>query len=271
VTAFLVYRTIIQQVATQPSEKIVVAAVNLAVGEAITIEHINLSSWPKNTVPSTAIRSLEEAKGKIVRRSFVAGEPLLTSKVIDPALAAQGGLLPLLVPEGLRGVTIKVDEAVRESGFVQPGSRVDVVVSMRSHRGTDRVAKVILQNVPVLAAGQTVEMQDNKPVKVTTVTLALTPEQAERLALGQAESRGKLILATRNVRDEKVITTAGATKAGLFGPSERKPAESRVTDRAPLAVPRVHTHTVSILRGGNVTERTFVREAGNRWVSVQAN
>ncbi len=269
VTAVLVYRTIVRQVAErgQPSEKIVVAAVNMDVGEAITSEHIKLSAWPKSTVPSAAIRNLEDAKGKVVRRSFVAGEPVLTSKILDAELAAQGGLLPLLVPEGLRGITIKVDEAVRESGFVQPNSHVDVVVSMRTRRGTDQVAKVILQNVPVLAAGQTVEMQDNKPVKVTTVTLALTPEQAERLALAQTESKGKLILATRNIRDDKVITTAGVTREGLFGPSEEKPAEPRVADRAPLPVPKVRTHTVSILRGGNASERTFVRQAGNRWVS----
>lgn len=269
VTAVLVYRTIVRQVAerAQPSEKIVVAAVNMDVGEAITSEHIKLSAWPKNTVPSAAIRNLEDAKGKVVRRSFVAGEPVLTSKVLDAELAAQGGLLPLLVPEGLRGITIKVDEAVRESGFVQPNSHVDVVVSMRTRRGTEQVAKVILQNVPVLAAGQTVEMQDNKPVKVTTVTLALTPEQAERLALAQTESKGKLILATRNIRDDKVITTPGVTREGLFGPSEEKSAEPRVADRAPLAVPKLRTHTVSILRGGNASERTFVRQAGNRWVS----
>ncbi len=272
VTAFLVYQTIIQQAAAKapPSEEIVVAAVNMPVGETITSQHIKLASWPTGAVPPSAIRSLDKAEGQVVRRSVVVGEPLLTSKVIDPALAAQGGLLPFLVPEGLRGVTIKVDEAVRESGFVQPGSRVDVVVSMRSHRGTERVAKVILQNVPVLAAGQTVEMQDNKPVKVTTVTLALSPEQAERLALAQAESRGNLILATRNIRDDKIVTTAGATKAGLFSTSERKPAKSRVTDRAPLAVPRVRTHTVSVLRAGETSERVFVREGGDHWVPVQA-
>lgn len=272
VTAFLVYRTIIQQAAAkaQPSEEIVVAAVNMAVGEIVTSQHIKLSSWPTGAVPPSAIRSLDKANGQVVRRSVVVGEPLLTSKVIDPELAAKGGLLPMLVPEGLRGVTIKVDEAVRESGFVQPHSRVDVVVSMRSGRGTDRVAKVILQNVPVLAAGQTVEMRDNTPVKVTTVTLALTPEQAERLALAQAESRGKLILATRNVRDDQIVKTAGVSTARLFSTSEPRPAKPRVTDRAPLAVPRVQTHTVSVLRAGETSERVFVRGGGDHWVPVQA-
>ena len=270
VTAFLVYRTITQNVglAGQSGEQVVVAAVNMPVGETVTGQHVRLSSWPKDAVPQGALRSLAEAEGQVVRASIVVGEPLLRAKLLDPEFAALGGLLPMLVPEGLRGVTIKVDEAVRESGFVQPNSRVDIVVSMRSDRSSDRVAKVILQNVPVLAAGQIVEMRGNKPVKVTTVTLALTPEQVERMALAQAESKGKVILATRNLRDNRVVKTAGITKARLLSPSNSKPTKARVTDRAPLPVPKVETHTVAVLRAGQATERIFVREAGDLWVPV---
>lgn len=270
VTAFLVYRTITQNVglAGQSAEQVVVAAVNMPVGETVTGQHVRLSSWPKDAVPQGALRSLAEAEGQVVRASLVVGEPLLRAKLLDPEFAALGGLLPMLVPEGLRGVTIKVDEAVRESGFVQPNSRVDIVVSMRSERSSERVGKVILQNIPVLAAGQIVEMQGNKPVKVTTVTLALTPEQAERMALAQAESKGKVILATRNLRDNRVVKTAGITKARLLSPSNSKPTKARVTDRAPLRVPKVETHTVAVLRAGQATERIFVREAGDLWVPV---
>lgn len=270
VTAFLVYRTITQNVglAGQSGEQVVVAAVNMPVGETVTGQHVRLSSWPEDAVPQGALRSLAEAEGQVVRASLVVGEPLLRAKLLDPEFAALGGLLPMLVPEGLRGVTIKVDEAVRESGFVQPNSRVDIVVSMRSERSSERVGKVILQNIPVLAAGQIVEMQGNKPVKVTTVTLALTPEQVERMALAQAESKGKVILATRNLRDNRVVKTAGITKARLLSPSNSKPTKARVTDRAPLRVPKVETHTVAVLRAGQATERIFVREAGDLWVPV---
>ncbi len=270
VTAFLVYRTITQNVglAGQSGEQVVVAAVNMPVGETVTGQHVRLSSWPEDAVPQGALRSLAEAEGQVVRSSIVVGEPLLRAKLLDPEFAAMGGLLPMLVPEGLRGVTIKVDEAVRESGFVQPNSRVDIVVSMRSERSSERVGKVILQNVPVLAAGQIVEMRGNKPVKVTTVTLALTPEQVERMALAQAESKGKVILATRNLRDNRVVKTAGITKARLLSPSNSKPTKARVTDRAPLRVPKVETHTVAVLRAGQATERIFVREAGDLWVPV---
>ncbi|MFQ5520466.1 MAG: Flp pilus assembly protein CpaB, partial [Candidatus Methylomirabilia bacterium] len=145
-------------------------------------------------------------------------------------------------------------------------------VSMARERGSQgRIAKVILQNVPVIAAGQIVEMKDNKPVNVTTVTLALTAEQAERLALAQTE--GRLMLATRSVRDDRVLQTIGITRATLLGhaPStpEPGPASARVADGAPRPTPKAKTHTVSVLRAGKVTEYSFVHDGGESWVSVQ--
>jgi Flp pilus assembly protein CpaB len=85
--------------------------------------------------------------------------------------------------------------------------------------------RVILQNIPVLAAGQSVEMRGNKPVSVTTVTLALTPEQSERLALGQAE--GRLMLATRKLGDERVVQTSGTNVQKLLDISEMPARKNR--------------------------------------------
>lgn len=269
-TGVLVYRTISQKVARdagqQPTEELVVAAVNMELGEALTRQHIKLASWPKATVPQGTLRSLAEAEGLVARTSIVAGEPMLEAKLLDPKRAAQGGLLPMLVPEGLRGVTIKVDKAVEESGFIQPNSRVDVLASMDS-KGGDRIAKVILQNVPVLAAGQTVETKDNRPVKITTVTLALTPEQAERLAL--AQSLGRIMLATRNFGDDESIPTVGATRAALLGsPPSTPKANSTEADGARVSMPAVETHMVSVLRAGQVTDYSFVRDAARAWVAA---
>lgn len=269
-TGVLVYRTITQKVArqagVQPTEELVVAAVNMELGEALTPQHIKLVSWPKATVPQGAIGSLAEAEGLVTRTSIVAGEPMLKGKLLDPKRAAQGGLLPMIVPEGLRGVTIRVDKAVEESGFIQPNSRVDVLASMDS-KGGDRIAKMILQNVPVLAAGQTVETKDNKPVKITTVTLALTPEQAERLAL--AQSLGRVMLATRKFGDDQSVLTVGATRAALLGsPASSPKAKSTGDDGARAFRPAVETHMVSVLRAGQVTDYSFVRNAAKAWVAA---
>ena len=268
-TSFLVYRAVTRMAPRgQGTEEVVVAAVNMEVGETVTSKHIKLSSWPQADVPAGAFTSLPEAEGWVARGSIVVGEPLLKAKFLDPELAGRGGLLPMLVPEGLRGVTIKVGRAVQESGFVHPNSHVDVVVSIAKGGSTSRgrIAKVVLQNILVLAAGQTVEMHNNKPVKVTTVTLALTPKQVERLALAQSE--GKLMLATRNLRDDRVIRTGGVTRASLLG-HQPSTAPTKAKARVPLPPPKLKTHGVSVLRGGRETDYKFVRGKNEPWSLVE--
>jgi pilus assembly protein CpaB len=266
----LVYRVLKQAAAIgqqqQAIEMIVVASVNMNMAETITPQHVKLLPWPARSVPPGALRTLADAEGRVVRASIVAGEPLLDGK-LAPQLAGKGGLMPMLVPEGQRAVTIKVDDAVKESGFVLPNSRVDVLVSMaKEPNSQNRISKVILQDVTVLAAGQTVELRDNKPVTVTTVTLALVPAQVERLALAQIE--GKLMLAMRNLRDTQIVQTKGVTAASLLSdaaPSAapvpvgaKKPAV--VTASAPLPPPRVETHAVTVLRGNKPAEVVFTRD-----------
>lgn len=266
-TSTLVYR-VLQQAAAgtrQDVEMIVVASVNMTMAETITSQHVKLLPWPAKSVPSGAVRTLAAAEGRVVRGSIVAGEPLLEGK-LAPALSGRGGLMPMLVPEGQRAVTIKVDDATKESGFVLPNSRVDVLVSMAKERNSqDRISKVIIQDVTVLAAGQTVELRDNKPVAVTTVTLALQPAQVERLALAQSE--GRLTLAMRNLRDTQIVHTKGATAASLLSdgapaavPVPVKKAAGRVKVSAPLPPPRVETHAVTVLRGNKPAEVLFTRD-----------
>lgn len=269
--SFMVYRIVAEarsaagrQHATQG---IVVATVNMDLAETVTSKHVRLIAWPQQAVPVGAIKTLAEAEGRVVRGSMVAGEPLLEAK-LAPQLAGRGGVMPMLVPEGERGVTIKVDDAVKESGFVMPNSRVDVLVAMaRSEHSQERVAKLILQDVLVLAAGQTVEMRDNKPTSVTTVTLSLTPDQAERLALAQTD--GRLTLGTRNLRDKQIVQTEGVTKETLLAGTSRAAKPARATARtvasAPLPVPTIETHSIAVLRSTKVTEHVFVRSAGQSW------
>ena len=280
IASFFVYQ-VVRQLALaggpEAKETVVVAAVNMSMAEAVTSQHVKLVQWPKGAIPAGAIRTLPEAEGRVVRSAIVAGEPLLESR-LAPELAGRGGVMAMLVPEGQRGVSIKVDDAIRESGFILPNSRVDVLVSM-SKPGSqqERIAKVILQDVPILAAGQTVEMRDNKPITVTTVTLSLTPEQTERLAVAQSE--GRIILTTRNLRDNQVVRTPGATQATLLSDVARPtttavasaaPAARRtVAASAPLPAPTVEGHTVSVIRGSRLTEQQFIKVGDRGWLERQ--
>jgi pilus assembly protein CpaB len=266
-TGSVVYRAIADKfegaARTQTTNEVAVAAANINLGEVLTSQHIKLISWPKDSMPSGTLGSVAEAEGRVALTSLVVGEPLLDAK-LAPKLAG-GGILPMLVPENLRGVTIKVDDAVRESGFVSPNSRVDVVVSIAEREGSaERTGKVILQNVPVLAAGQSVEMRGNKPVPVTTVTLALTPEQAERLALAQTE--GRLMLATRNLGDNRVVETPGTNVKKLLGTSSTLPPKQPTTTRAAPSENPPPPYTVSVFHGNQMTQHQFVQNRGSEWV-----
>ena len=266
-TGSVVYRAITNkfeaEARTQPTREVAVAAANINLGEALTAQHVRLMSWPKDSVPVGTLGSVAEAEGRIALTSIVVGEPLLDAK-LAPKLAG-GGILPMLVPENLRGVTIKVDDAVRESGFVSPNSRVDVVVSIADRQGTaERTGKVILQNVPVLAAGQSVEMRGNKPVPVTTVTLALTPEQAERLAVAQTE--GRLMLATRNLGDNRVVETPGTNVKKLLGTSSAPPQKQPTSTRVAPSENPPPPYTVTVFHGNEMTEHRFVQNRGSEWI-----
>ena len=281
------------------TEQLAVAAANIAVGEALTAKHIKIAEWPDSTVPAGALRSAKDAEGRVARTSIVAGEPLLDAKL---APAGQGGLMPVLVPAGKRAVTIKVDEAIQKSGFVVPNSRVDVLVTMARQSGQTRESRMVLQDVMVLASDQIVEMKDNKPVTMTTVTVAVSPQEAERLALSQNE--GKVTLALRNLQDNAQISTPGVTTAQLLGspapapaiakssaktsastkrsttkrssppapvaPHPAAAAQSPATTSAPQAAPSVSKHTVSVIKGANATDVVFVQDAERGWLEAPA-
>lgn len=271
-TASMVYQAIMGQfkveAKVQPTKQVAVAAANISLGETLTKQHVKLMSWPPESVPADAIETVDAAVDRIALASLVVGEPVLDAKLAPKQFS--GGILPMLVPENLRGVTIKVDDAVRESGFVSPNSRVDLIVTIKDgNSAAERKSKVILQNIPVLAAGQSVEMRGNKPVSVTTVTLALTPEQSERLALAKTE--GQLMLATRKLGDESIVQTRGTNVNRLLevapapAPARRRPTTTAVTSVAPEPPAPPPSYSVVVFRGSEMTEHKFIQN-GSHWV-----
>ena len=215
--AYLALRYLRQQatplLAAEPRRGEVALAVHdLPVGHVLTKDDIKVINWPGEAMPEGFISSNEAAVGRGVITPLRMNEPLLETKL---ATKDAGGGLPLAVNEGLRALSIRVDEVISVAGFVVPGTRVDILLTMVGPSG-EQTTKVIMQNVQALAAGQQVEKdKDGKPLIVSVITVLVTPDQAETLAL--ASSQGHIQLALRNTLDTTRIVTDGAKTSQLLG------------------------------------------------------
>jgi pilus assembly protein CpaB len=155
-----------------------------------------------------------------------ADEPLLQSKLAGAGVSG----LAAAIPAGMRAVSVKVDEVIAVAGFVVPGTRVDVLVTMPPAGEAAGSSRVVLQNIKVLAAGQSFDpTEQGKPQDATVITLLVTPAEAEALAL--AANQGRIQLALRNTLDEALSNTSGA----------QPPAAIRVAPGAAGAPPRAAT------------------------------
>jgi pilus assembly protein CpaB len=241
--------------ATQP---VVVAAADLGLGAELKKEDLQVMAFPEGQTPAGGFASVDEILGRGLIVPVVKNEPILAGK-LAPTEAGHG--LPPVIPPGMRAVSVRVNEVVGVAGYVLPGTRVDVVATASpTNQATDTMSKVVLANVQVLTAGTRLEQdeQADKPMQVTVVTLLVTPEQVERLALASTE--GKIQLALRNPLDPDAPATPGIKQAGLMvgaaAPAPR-PAAARATSspkaRGPVTMeappPPPPAPTVEIIRG----------------------
>jgi pilus assembly protein CpaB len=219
--------------AAAPATQVVVAADDIPVGTTLAAEHLRTVAWPADAVPAGAPTRPDAVIGWVARASLVRNEPLIPEKLADPNAR---GVLPLVIPPGMRAASVRVNEVTGISGFVTPGSKVDIiaVVEAKGEAG-GREAFTLLEDVEVLAIAQTMDHKDTKPTLVNTVTLLVSSAQAERLTLAAAE--GTLQLALRNFQDRSPGRAPGITVADLVG----APAP-------PTAVPSVAAQ-VELLRG----------------------
>jgi pilus assembly protein CpaB len=189
------------------------AAHDLVLGAKIDASAIKKIRWPKDTLPAGAITDTQSVIGSIVKAPFVENEPLVTAKLFDGDKSA--GVLPLLIPANMRAMSVAVDEVGDIAGFVLPHARVDVLVALAGNSGhQDSRAKIVLENIEVLAVAQTLDQKDQPQVE-KVVTLLVTPDEAERLALASRE--GTLRLAMRNYTDNDIVATAGVDIQKIMG------------------------------------------------------
>jgi pilus assembly protein CpaB len=233
------------------SRQMVVAGRDLEPGELLSEQDVKLVSWPGGAVPEGYAQSVAEVVGRGVITRVAANEPLLDAKLAD---RSGGGGLAITIPEGMRAMSVRVDEVIGVAGYVIPGTRVDVLLTIlpdgNSSSQNATVSKVVLQNVQALSAGQ-VHSRDpeGKPITATVLTVLVSPEDAEKLAL--ASGQGRIQLALRNMIDVKEVRTDGARVNQLLtgvAAARRTPTRSSA---APAAAEQPSSATtVEVIKGG---------------------
>src|SRR5436190_1556850 len=145
------------QAYTKNLSKVAVAKVAIPVGSKIVPEQIMVVQFPKESTPDGSFESAEKLAGRVVVTNIGPRDPVTESKLAPEGTA---GGLSAVIPEGYRAMTVKVDDVVGISGFIMPGTLVDVVVTIdpAEHAGMqDPISKIVLQNIKVLANGQNID------------------------------------------------------------------------------------------------------------------
>ncbi len=226
------------QAYTKDLGNVVVAKKEIQLGEKITAEHLALSAIPNGSAPEGVFRKMDQLVGRVAITPIGVRETITNMKL---APEGTGAGLSAVIPEGYRAMTVKVDDVVGVSGFIMPGSFVDIVAivlppAKQGGEATGPISKIVLQNIKVLASGPKIDSPENQrePSSVKAVTLQVTPEQAEKLVL--AANEGKLQLVMRNYSDQEDTQTKGANKSTLlsgetFVPQPAPPSEKADTSK----------------------------------------
>ncbi len=243
--------------AATPSRTIMVAARDLPAGSIVRREDVETVGWPGSALPEGFAMEAGEVVGRGLIVEVLENEPLLDWKLAD---REAGGGLPITIPEGMRAVSVEVDEVVGVAGFVLPGTRVDVLATVMP--GTDRrltTTRIILQNIRAIAADQKYQQDiEGEPQYVTVVTLLVTPSHAEALTLAATE--GRIQLALRNTLDSEEVETGGRRISSLLtsGGTTARTAPSSGTPARAADPERV----IESYEGGNRTLLKFGNGGG---------
>jgi pilus assembly protein CpaB len=230
---------------------VVVAAADLNWGTKLTRDMLTTLPFLKESLPGGYLSDPEALVGRVAVAALKEREPVLESR-LAPDNVTVGGVSAVIKP-GMRAVAVKGDKVIGISGFIQPGNRVDILVTLKDPATKNEITKMVLSNVLVLATGTEIEeRRDGQPRPVDVYTLEVDPEQAERLSLAAAE--GKLQFALRNMTDQETVLTKGATitqtLASLRGVDPTPPA--KVKEWSP---PKRRSVTIEMIRGGKVTRQ----------------
>jgi pilus assembly protein CpaB len=257
-----------------PTQPVVIATKDLPEGVALDRLELTTRNWPIATVPVGAFSSIDSAVGRVTRIAVFNGEAIVPGRLAP--VGAGAGLEQKIAP-GTRAMAVRINDVAGISGLLQPNSRVDVLVTLAedANNRETQMAKLFMENMRVLSVGTEVQRDaDGKPNNATTVTLGVTPQQAEQLAV--AMNKGSIQLVLRGYGDPDTVRTSGATSKDVLALLRGAPAVTpeaphrEVRRRAappkpgpvPVAVAMAKPSTpdsvtVSVYRGEKPTKQTF--------------
>lgn len=226
VATFAIHRyvSLKTRVPVAATRQVIIAGADISPGTALSGQTVKAVTWPQEVIPPRSASSMREIEGRVVKLPIPQGNPILLSMLAPEGTA--GGLSGIL-DDGKRALTVRVDEVAGVAGFIHPGDHVDVLVDLPLKETNEHFSKTILHDISVLTTGQIWEQKgDNKPVVVNTVTLELTPEEAEVLNL--ASNEGKIRMSLRNRNNKTIVQTPGVTTSFLVGGVGRTKKEEKV-------------------------------------------
>lgn len=232
---------------------VVAAAVPLQPGIKLSANDLKVVRLPPGALPAHVFSSPKQLDGRVLTAAAVPNEVLVDEMVAAPG---SGVGLPPLIPEGMRAVSVKVNDVVSVAGFAVPGTHVDVLLTGNpTDNGSDNThvtTVTLLSNVQVLTAGQHIERDPNgKPETVAVITLLVDPAGAEKLAL--ADGFGHIQLALRNPLDRVAPKTPPVLNAALYGIPVARPAGVRRHERPAAPAP----WTVDMINGSQQQSLKF--------------
>jgi pilus assembly protein CpaB len=250
---------VVKEVALE-TQPIAVAIVDMPWGSTISRETVKMEPFLKNSLPAGYISDPSLAVGRVLVYPIKAREPILESR-LAPATMKVGGIAAVITQKK-RAVAVRVDKVIGVAGFIKPNNRVDVLVTLSTKETGEPVTKTVLENMLVLAVGTEVELKgkDQKPTPVDVITLEVTPEEAEKLAL--AATQGKLQLTLRSSNDTEDVLTRGASVPLLLasyvgGDLKKQSKEGAVRVYRPYRRPAPKPIVVELIRGGKLTTVKF--------------
>jgi pilus assembly protein CpaB len=258
VLSTVVYKQFQKASAVKPvdTEHVVVAASAMPLGTRVDASNLKLISWPAGQSVAGMFNSIDQAANRALITPVAANEMILDGK-LAPKEAGAG--LPAVIPQGMRAMSVAVNDVIGVAGFVTPGTKVDVLVTGKlvgpNHTEEDTITRTILENVGVLAAGQKIEQdREGKPQTVPVITLLVSPEDAARLAM--ASTQGKIQLALRNTVDTKRVDPPSVLEANLFSgaSAQAAPAPKHVAVKAPAAPA---PYTIEVITGSKRENKSF--------------